>query len=92
MNKKRSGDMCAVVVTLGAAAISLVAWMLLVRREFSAIDGLSSIGLLVVTAVVGVGLLLGWLRDWRIFRALRQHLAKTRTERKHSDPRGSNAK
>jgi len=80
MNKKQTGDVCAVVVTLGVAAISLAAWALLVRGEFGAIGSLSSLGLLVVTAVVGVGLLVGWLRDWRMLRTLRRHLAEIRQQ------------
>jgi amino acid transporter len=92
MNKKQTGDVCAVVVTLGVAAISLAAWALLVKGEFGAIDSLSSLGLLVVTAIVGVGLLVGWLRDWRMLRTLREHLAKTRSEGQESDPRGPKGK
>lgn len=82
-------DSYAIAVTLAIAAISLAAWTLLFNRRFGVVDGLSSLGLLVVAAIVGVGLLIDWLRDWRTFRALRQHLAKTRTERRHSDPRAS---
>lgn len=91
MNKKQSGDVASVVAKLGIAAISLAAWMLLVKGQLGAIESLSSLGLLVVTAVVGAGLLVEWLRDWQMLRTLREHLAKTRARRQRGDPRGPKA-
>ena len=79
-------------MTLGTAAISLAAWTLLFNRRFGLVDSLSSLGLLVVTGIVGVGLLVEWLSDWRTFRTLRRHLREARTEREHSPPRGPKAR
>jgi hypothetical protein len=88
----RSGEMGAAVVIVGLGVISLVLWARLLEWRFGEIDPLSSVGLLIVAAVVGVGFLVEWFQDWRILRALRFHLAKARAQRKDMDPRGPKGK
>ena len=77
-----NGDVWAAVVILGLGAASLVVWAWLSKWQFSGIDTLSSVGLLVMAAIVGVGLLVEWFQDWRMLRALRRYLAKARAKRK----------
>jgi hypothetical protein len=88
MSVKRSGDVCTVVVTAGIAGISLVAWAWLAKGEFGGVDSLSSVGLLVMAVIVGVGIVVEWLHDWRMFRTLRRHLDKMRADGQREDPRG----
>ena len=75
--------MGAAVVIIGMGIIALLVWLRLSAWQLSFIDPMSSLGLLVMAAVVGIGfLVVEWFQDWRMLRALRRYLAKARAKRK----------
>lgn len=87
-----TGGWWVAVVLVAFAAVALGAWAWLSEGRFGDIDTLSSVGWIVMTAIVGVAFLVEWFRDWRMLRALRHYLAKTRAERRSRDMRGSKGK
>ena len=91
----KSGDskpreMWAAVVIVGMAIVAFVIWARLAGWRFGPMDQMSSLGLVVMAAIVGAGLLLEWFQDWRTLRVLRRHLAQVRRSR--VDPRGPKTK
>jgi hypothetical protein len=67
-------------VSLAITAAFLFAWLSITGwRGF--IDPLSSLGILVIAAIIGIVYLAGRLQDWRWLYALRRHLSKRRAAR-----------
>ena len=70
------------MVALGL--LSFLGWMWLSGwdwKRLTDVDPMSSVGLVLVAAVVGVACLFAWVRDWRTLRVLRRHLSSKRTRR-----------
>ena len=90
--ERNTAALLAALVMASLAAISLAVWAWLSKWTFSDIDTLSSVGWIVMTIVVAIGFLAEWFQDWRMLRALRRSLIKTRAERRRAYPRGPKGK
>ena len=76
---------CEAWAAFGMGIVALLLWTRLSEWRFGPNDPLSSLGLVIIAAVVAVGLLVDWLQDWRMLRTLRRHLAKTAARARHLD-------
>jgi len=85
---KRNTDVWAGVLVIGLGVVSLLIWAWLNDWRFGFTDSLSSVGMVIIAGVVGVGLLIESFQDWRMLRALRRRIAQTRAERQRGRRRG----
>ena len=69
-------------VFIGMFIAALLVWWGLIEWRLGFIDPMSAVGALAMAAIVGVGFLVEWFRDWRMLRGLRRYLTKIRAERK----------
>ena len=85
---RRAGDVWAAIVIIGLGAVALLIWLRLSGWPPGALDPMSSLGLILISAIVGLGLLVARFRDWWMFRTLRRHVAKMRDKQNAVDRRG----
>jgi hypothetical protein len=68
-------------IAVGLAVVALLGWLWLSGwkwRRLANPDPMSSLGVLLIAAVVGVACFIAGLRDWRALRILRRHLSRQR--------------
>lgn len=80
---RRSDDVLIAAVFIGMFVVAFLLWLSLTGWRLGIIDPMSALGALILAAIVGLGFLVEWFRDWRMLRGLRRYLTKIRAERTH---------
>lgn len=78
----------AFAIVVGMSVVVLLLWRWLSPSSWSDVDPMSSLGLLIMAGIVCIGFLVEWFQDWRMLRALRRYLAKTRARDPHGPEGG----